>query len=193
MSHCYPAAPPCGLHRETRQVWCFWAQVWWRFGFRAHCSRQVHLVPFSLCMVPNSWRAWLLISFQKLSKEMFWPLCTPICSRTLPRPSSFSTVCRQETASQSALLETLSGNSGERDLRHKALQQLWSRITEEDVTCFITVSMKEFYFIFFCFSCMLEHPSIHPSSSPYPFQGCGGAGAYPSCNVNSIFLTQYWL
>lgn len=171
MSHCYPAAPPCGLHRETRQVWCFWAQVWWRFGFRAHCSRQVHLVPFSLCMVPNSWRAWLLISFQKLSKEMFWPLCTPICSRTLPRPSSFSTVCRQETASQSALLETLSGNSGERDLRHKALHQLWSRITEEDVTCFITVSMKEFYFIFFCFSCMLKHLSI---LFPLSFSGLWG-------------------
>lgn len=92
MSHCYHAAPPCGLHRETQQVWCFWAQVWWRFGFRAHCSRQVHLVPFSLCMVPNSWRAWLLISFQKFSKEMFWLLSTSICSRTLPRPSSFSTV-----------------------------------------------------------------------------------------------------
>lgn len=188
MSHCYPAAPPCGLHRETRQVWCFWAQVWWRFGFRAHCSRQVHLVPFSLCMVPNSWRAWLLISFQKLSKEMFWPLCTPICSRTLPRPSSFSTVCRQETASQSALLETLSGNSGERDLRHKALQQLWSRITERRMwPASLLLAWKSFISYFFAsLVCLSIHPSIHPLPIIL-FRVVGGLEPIPA-----VMLIQYF-
>lgn len=48
---------------------------------------------FSLCVDPNSWTACLLIRVQKFSKEMFWPFCTPICCRSWPRPSSFSTVC----------------------------------------------------------------------------------------------------
>lgn len=71
---------------------CKWLQVCCRF----HCSMQPQLTFFSLCVAPNSWMACLLISVQKLSKEMFWPLGTPICCRTWPKPSSFSTVCKQE-------------------------------------------------------------------------------------------------
>lgn len=62
----------------------------------AHCCRQPHLVFFSLCEEPNIWVAWLLISAQKFSKEMFWPFCTPIFSRSWPRASSFSADCNSK-------------------------------------------------------------------------------------------------
>lgn len=75
---------------------CRWLQVCCRF----HCSMQPHLTFFSLCVAPNSWMACLLISVQKLSKEMFWPLGTPICCRTWPKPSSFSTVCKWRKMSE---------------------------------------------------------------------------------------------
>lgn len=63
---------------------------------RSHCNRQPHLMFFGLYMVPKSWTAWLLIRVQKLSKEMFWPLWTSICWRTLSIPVSLSATYNRE-------------------------------------------------------------------------------------------------
>ena len=59
-----------------------------------HSSRQLHLTVFSGFLSPNREVAVDSINFQKLSKEMFWPLSTPICCRIGLKPCSLP-VCKR--------------------------------------------------------------------------------------------------